>query len=123
MIGRRWGLIALGFIFTLLTFASIIHAEPAKSAPNDANPFKGKILLLWVRSGESRFGAVIENPHIRRLGDVSFLVGEGVYPEEGKDYYNGRTVWIPIAEIRQIVEYPNREAMLNAKSKSAKQGE
>jgi hypothetical protein len=114
---RRQGLVTVGIVSLILTFAFNLHAEPPKISPTNADPsFKGKVLLLYIRSHLGQ-GAIIENARTKRIGDITFLVGEGVYPEEGKDWYNGRTIWIAVTEIVQIFEYSNREAMLKAKQK------
>jgi hypothetical protein len=114
---RRQGLATAGIVYLMLAFAFTLHAEPPKIAPTNDDPFKGKILLIFIRS-DKRHGAVLENVRTRRIGDVTFLVGESVYPEEGKDWYNGRTTWVSVSDIVQIVEYPNREAMLKSKAKA-----
>ncbi len=96
-----------------LVFSFTLRADPPRAAGQTEDLFSGKILVLNERSNAA-FGATLEEVHVTRLGDQTFLVGKGFDADEGKGWYNGRTVWVPLNEVSQIVEFQDRGDLIKA---------
>jgi hypothetical protein len=87
-----------------LVYCLSLRADPPRPASEDL--FAGKILILSQRTNPNS-SAVVEEVQVKRIGDQSFLVGKGVDDDKGS-WYNGRTVWVPLAEVNQILEFTDR---------------
>jgi hypothetical protein len=89
-----------------------LRAEPPKTVAQSDAPFSGKIVILSSRS--TKHGGMLEDPRIKRIGEQVFVVGKGIYLDEGSEWYNGRTVWVALNEVAQIVELPSRDELRKA---------
>jgi hypothetical protein len=100
-------------------FAGIAFANADKSAPasNDhEHDFGTKILVVGMppRPGEEEgTNHVLEKARIRRLGDRYFLVGRWLDFGEATAFA-GTTMWTPLSDIDQIMEFDNLEAVKKA---------
>ena len=53
----------------------------------------------------------LQGPSIKRLGEVDFLSGQVAGSTAGTDWRLGAVVWIPVADIHEMVEFKDlREA-------------
>jgi hypothetical protein len=87
-----------------LVYCLSLRADPPRNASEDL--FSGKILMVTQRTTPNS-SAVLEEVHVTRIGDQTFLVGKGVDEDKGS-WYNGRTIWIPLPEVNQILEFTDR---------------
>lgn len=107
--------VAVSFLTTALLFGG--DAKPADGSGKD-HDFGSKILYLVTKpkdaKGECGYG-LYEKVKMVRLGDRSFLVGQIPDYGEGPGYKaaSGKTVWTPISEIVQIVEFKTLEDAKN----------
>ncbi len=113
MTRRSISLLVIVAIPLALVFSLSLRADPPEASQAD-DPFAGKILVLNERSNPS-FGATLEEVHLKRIGDQTFLVGKGFASDEGKGWYNGRVVWVPLSDISQITEFQDRGDLIKAR--------
>jgi hypothetical protein len=86
--------------------------ESAKAASAGDAPFKGKVIAVYTNT-PVQAQAMLENVRVRQLAGKQFLVGknigDGLRPSE-----NGRTVWLAVDSITQIVEYEDAQDVKKA---------
>ena len=87
-----------------------VHAIGHVSEPSAASHFVEPIVAITFKS-KGHFGAFLENPVVKKVGERSFLVGQGVCDESTDTWQNGRTVWVAIDEIEQLVELDSTKAI------------
>jgi hypothetical protein len=85
---------------------------PRPSAPAEAD-FTGKVLALSTDYAD-KAGAVLEKVKVRTVGGRSFLVGKGVDDGREGNPYTGRTVWIAVDHVVQILEFGSVEELKKA---------
>ncbi len=121
MTRRSISLLVIVSIPLALVFSLSLRADPPEASQAD-DPFAGKILVLNERSNPS-FGATLEEVHLKRIGDQTFLVGKGFASDEGKGWYNGRVVWVPRSKSRkpEMVAVDGRLAVAHATDENAPQ--
>jgi hypothetical protein len=102
-------LVAIG----LATTGPTLGADPDKARED---VFAGKIVVLSLKSTD-KYGATLEKVQVKNLGGKAFLVGTGVDTGQPGNWVVGRTVWIPLEDIVQIVEFTNLEQLKNAESR------
>jgi hypothetical protein len=90
-----------------------LRADPPKNNKGTDDLFSGKILMISQRA--SSFGATLEEVRVTRIGDQAFLVGKGV--DDNKGWYDGRTVFVPVGEISQIVEFDDRADLVKTQER------
>jgi hypothetical protein len=103
---RRIVLLVIVAIPLALMFRLSLRADPPRT-PAVEEPFAGKIVKVGERSNPN-VGATLEEVHIRRLGDQTFLVGKGVSVQDSKGWYEGRIVWVPVNDLSYIYEFVDR---------------
>jgi hypothetical protein len=115
---RKWlALCAIGIVcFSAIFFAISLRADGPQPDAKSAAPFAGKVLAVTTRSS-TEYGNIIEEATMTELGGETFLVGKGVPDDEEDTWYGGRTVWIAISDVSQIVEFANRDEFRKAKEK------
>jgi hypothetical protein len=91
-----------------------LRADPPQNAGQGDSPFTGKIVVVNQRSN-STLGATLEDVHVRRIGDQTFLVGKGFAADEGKGWYNDRMIWVPVNDVSQVTEFEDRSDLLKAR--------
>ena len=112
MTRRHISLLVIVAIPLTLVYCLSLRADPPRAPAEDI--FSGKILALSERMNPN-FSPPLEEVHVTRIGDQTFLVGKGV--DDAKGWANGRTFWVPLAEVSQIVEFSDR-ADLNKATES-----
>jgi hypothetical protein len=77
-----------------------------------STPFAGRALIVSLKS-DDEWGAFLQNPEVKRIGDKSFLVGKGIDDptETGESWQAGRTVWIAVDDVSTIVEFDSAEQL------------
>jgi hypothetical protein len=107
---RRLGLLIAVIVTTIsLTAAGILQcAEPEKAPPAREHDFAGKILCVSIK-GSSEYGARLEKAQVKNLGNKWYLVGTGVDDGEPDNWVKGRTMWISLDTVDQIVEFSSVE--------------
>ncbi len=85
------------------------NAQPPKP-PAAEVPFKGKVVVFAHKKYAEKTIA-LQNPSIKRLGEVDFLTGQVAGSTDDRDWRVGAVVWIPVADIHEMVEFKDlREA-------------
>jgi hypothetical protein len=86
--------------------------ESAKAASAGDVPFKGKVIAVHTNT-PVQAQAMLENVRVRQLAGKQFLVGKhidtGFRPSD-----NGRTMWVAVDSITQIVEYEDAQDVKKA---------
>jgi len=73
-------------------------------------PFKGKVVVFAHKKYPEKTIA-LKDPSIKRLGEVDFLTGQVAGSTDDRDWRVGAVVWIPVADIHEMVEFKDlREA-------------
>src|SRR5262245_50698761 len=78
-------------------------AQPAK-APVPEAPFKGKVVVFALKKDAENLTA-LEEPRVKRLGETDFLTGQVVGRTGAGDWRLGATVWIPVIDLAEVVEF------------------
>ena len=99
-------------VTTVVCVAYILSAVSSRAGDQTQkhvleSPFNAA--LLMVSFDASRKGAILQDGSIRQLGERSFLVGKGVRFGERGDWQAGRTIWVAIDDILQIIEFDSVE--------------
>jgi hypothetical protein len=79
-------------------------AERQEGQSTAGSPFGGKILTISLRSDPDA-GCVVKDVSLRRLGEQSFLVGTGVDTGHPDNWQEGRTIWVAIDDVCELVEF------------------
>jgi hypothetical protein len=86
--------------------------ESAKAASAGDVPFKGKVIAVYTNT-PVQAQAMLDNVRVRQLAGKQFLVGKhidaGFRPSD-----NGRTMWVAVDSITQIVEYEDAQDVKKA---------
>ncbi|HET6323189.1 MAG TPA: hypothetical protein VFG04_00710 [Planctomycetaceae bacterium] len=121
MTRSRFAMLAVVAIPLALVFCLTLRADPPQLATPLDDPFAGKILVLDQRSNPT-YGATLEEVHLKRVGEQTFLVGKGFAADAGKGWYNGRTVWIALNDVSRITEFEDRSDLSKAKDNQRSAG-
>src|SRR5687768_16494783 len=97
----RFALLVLPLLFVTAVVLSIAGPRAAGQAA-EPEPFDGKVLAITCRA-HPESGTVLEGVRLRKLADQSFLVGKGVGFGGPEEWQKGRTVWVAVSDISQIV--------------------
>lgn len=108
MIGRIARLLFVAFAFCSAAIAS------EKVNPCQNEPLSKKLLVISVKSDPS-MGAILQNTCIRKIGGQEFLVGEAADIKQAGEWRKGKTVWISLSSLLQIVEFNSVEELLAVK--------
>jgi hypothetical protein len=66
-------------------------------------PFKGKVIVFALKKDAQK--TALQDPSIKRLGEINFLTGQVAGNTEDRDWRMGTVVWVPLANVREIVEF------------------
>jgi hypothetical protein len=113
MTRRRIAVLALVAIPLAAAFGLSLRADPPQNAAPTQDLFSGKILVVNERANPA-FEATLEEVRVTHIGEQAFLVGKGVAADDAKNWYNGRTIWIPLVEVTQILEFQDRGELIKA---------
>jgi hypothetical protein len=108
MLGRMTCLLFAVFVFCSAAIAS------EKVNPCQNGPFSKKLLVISVKSDPS-MGAILQNTCIRKIGSQEFLVGEAADIKQAGEWRKGKTVWISLDGLIQVVEFNSVEELLAAR--------
>jgi len=122
MIRRRFAVLVIVAIPLALVFCVSLRADPPQTAAQADDPLAGKIVVLNQRSNATS-EATLEEVHIKRMGDQVFLVGKGFAADDGKGWYNGRTIWIPLNDVSHITEFEDRGDLIKARENRRSSGQ
>jgi|SRR5580704_11018654 hypothetical protein len=122
MVRRRIATLVIVAIPLALVFCLSLRADPPQSAVPADDPFAGKILVLSGRSNTT-YEATLEEVHLKRVGDQMFLVGKGFAADDGKGWYNGRTIWVPLNDLSHITEFDDRSDLIKARDNRRSSGQ
>ncbi len=122
MIQRRIATLVIVAIPLALVFCLSLRADPPQSGVQGDDPFAGKILVLNGRSNPN-YEATLEEVHVKRVADQLFLVGKGFAPHDGKGWYNGRTIWVPLNDLSHITEFEDRSDLIKARDNRRSSGQ
>ena len=100
--------LVLAFVYWLTPMGRTGMAAPG--AADDA-PFRGKFLLVFL---DSKYSLPLEQAHVRKVGEVSFLVGKGSEDLHGHHWAKNRTVWLPMSRVEMITEFTSVDEMKKA---------
>jgi hypothetical protein len=100
----------------LLASGAYLAAEdPASPA---SSPFAGRVLAVYSASDPEAGGAILIEPRMSKLGEQTFLVGRCPDLQDPGEWRTGRTVWLSLADVAQIVEFDNVEQYRKAIEKA-----
>ena len=122
MFRRRIGTLVIVAIPLALVFCLSLRADPPQNSVAADDPFTGKILVLNGRSN-TNYEATLEEVHLKRVGDQMFLVGKGFAADDGKGWYNGRTIWVPLNDLSHITEFEDRSDLIKARDNRRTSGQ
>lgn len=108
-----FGIVLVSIACGCLLVLNLNGAEPENDQRTAASPFAGKIVVLSSLS-EPDSGTVLHGATVRRLGERSFLVGTGADYGHPLNWQKGRTVWAPVADLGQIVEFNDIEEYMES---------
>ena len=115
---RDWLLVA--FTVTAIAFVTIwpdCWAVAQQAAPAREEAFVGKVLVVTLKSSDE-FGATLEKVQIRNLGGKPYLVGTGVDDGQPDNWVAGQTMWFPLEDVAQMVEFSDVEQLKKAQAKA-----
>jgi hypothetical protein len=97
-----------------------LAAEDATDAPTSV--FSGRVLAVYSASDPEAGGAILVEPRTTKLGEQTFLVGRCPDLQDPAEWRTGRTVWLSLADVAQIVEFDNVEQYRKAIEKAGLTG-
>lgn len=100
--------LSLVFAFGL---SPLMKPSTAAPAPVDNSPFKGKVVVVNLKS---KYSENLEQAQVRKLGEHSFLVGKGIDDGQPARWTKGQMVWVPLDQVETIVEFESVERMRKA---------
>jgi hypothetical protein len=107
-------------LVAVLVCLCLMPSPRAGTAADEPRPpageadFTGKVLVVSMDAPE-KFGAVLEQVQVRKLGGRAFLVGKAVDDgREGGSFYKGRTLWIAVERVTHMVEFANLDELKKA---------
>ena len=104
---RSWAIVAL--VMVGLGVAVRLTATAQVPKPPEV-PFKGKVVAFTYTKHPEKTIA-LQDPSIKRLGEVDFLTGLVAGSTDAGDWRMGAVVWIPLIDVREMVEFKDiREA-------------
>ncbi|HEY2759780.1 MAG TPA: hypothetical protein VGI75_03535 [Pirellulales bacterium] len=83
----------------------------------DAQEFKDKVISVHIQYPDKEAGHTLKDVGIRHIGGHTFLTGMGVTVGPKANPYEGRTVWVSVDRIIQIVIYKDLDEMQKAYEK------
>ena len=92
---------------------AIVLLALLSTAQAASSPFSGKILVIYTEGAGLYHPRAVSRCELRELGGHQFIVGRIVKYVEGV-YDAGKTVWISVASISQIVEYDTEDEVREA---------
>jgi hypothetical protein len=104
--------VALWLAVSLAT-AQAPQGAAAKAAAPDKLPISGKVLVVAFKS-DPETSATLEKFELKQIGNQTFLVGQGVDDDTPENWTKGRTVWVPVDDIAQLVEFPDLPSLKKA---------
>jgi len=114
-------LAALCFLGLLIagSTAWLAAEDTGKSdAVGPPSPFTGRVLAVYSASDPDAGGAILVEPRTVKLGEQSFLVGRCPDLNDASEWRTGRTVWLSLSDVAQIVEFDNIEQYRKAIEKA-----
>jgi hypothetical protein len=105
-------LVVAGVVLAIVlgSIRTIAVGQLGTNATATPPPFTEKILVVSCKSGPE-MGAVLESGELKKVGDITFLVGRGVDDGHSDNWYKGKTVWIALDDISMMVEFKDAEAV------------
>ena len=83
----------------------------------DAQEFKDKVISVHIQYPDKEAGHTLKDVGIRHIGGHTFLTGTGVTVGPKANPYEGRTVWVSVDRIIQIIIYKDLDEMQKAYDK------
>jgi hypothetical protein len=106
------------YIFTALAIAAcsyliVSHRNvgSADETPQKDMYFKTRFILA---TAYEQTGAYLENPELRMMGARSYLVGKAAPVNERWELVAGKTMWVPLEVVTQIVEFNSIDEIKSA---------
>ena len=87
-----------------------------------SSPFSGKILVIYTKGDGLYYPRAVSRCELRELGGKQFIVGRIVNYAEGV-YDAGKTIWISVDSVSQIVEYESEDDVRQAMTAAQKYAE
>ncbi|MGQ0636931.1 MAG: hypothetical protein ACT4QC_20170 [Planctomycetaceae bacterium] len=118
-------IVVAGVLLSLVAAACVRTASGVadeKPAGDLANPYAGKILLVYEKSEKSReHPFVIEGPAFARSGGLTFLVGTGVDPGDPDYWTRGLKISIAWDDVASIIEFPDMATYLRVENSARRE--
>ena len=99
---RMWQ-IGIGVIVLAAAMTATVAGRSGQPADTkEGAPFGDKLIVISTANSQN----TLKNVQVRKLGDRSFVVGTSVRESTlTQEEYPGRTLWIPVADVQEIVEF------------------
>ncbi|MBI1917659.1 MAG: hypothetical protein HYS12_23435 [Planctomycetes bacterium] len=106
---RFWAIVVIVAVGLTIAVRMAANAQAPKPPAVEA-PFKGKVVVFALKK-DSEKSTALQEPSIKRLGEVDFLTGQVAGSTAATDWRLGAVVWVPVADIGEMVEFKDlREA-------------
>src|SRR5437660_11092626 len=104
---RLW----VSVVIVIVGLGVAVRMTAPAQAPKPAEvPFKGKVVVFTPNKHEAATVA-LQGPSIKRLGELDFLTGQVAGSTADGDWRVRAVLWIPLADIKEMVEFKDlREA-------------
>jgi hypothetical protein len=108
---KSWWVAAGALVAVVLVGSNwVCAAKGQKRRPEVRIEFAKKITVIAMKFDPQQL-TPMDSVTIKRLGEKTFLVGRVIGSINGEDWRKGTTVWIPVQDIHQLVEFDNVEQL------------
>jgi hypothetical protein len=119
MFARSTVIVLSSALFLALGTAWLAAEDKAEGS---GSAFAGRVLAVYSASDPEAGGAILVEPRMSKLGEQTFLVGRCPDLQDPAEWRTGRTVWLSLADVAQIVEFDNVEQYRKAIEKAGLTG-
>src|SRR5262245_61312667 len=105
---RVWTIGAAGILLALLMVLATYPpagAQEKANAPAGANPFKGKILMICLKSKAIEDADVLQNVSLTEMAGRQVLIGEWITPDEGGHWTSGLRTTVMMDDVSSVIEF------------------
>jgi hypothetical protein len=89
--------------------ASFAIGQNAKGERASSLEFRGDVIVVYFKSDPER-GAVLVKPELKRIGESSFLVGNGMDYGGPENWTAGQRLWLALDDIAFMAEFKDTES-------------
>jgi hypothetical protein len=106
-VSKCWFIMAAALVVAGLAATNLVSgARGQKRRPEIRIEFGKRITVVAMKFDPQQL-TPMDGVTVKKLGDMTFLVGRVIGSINGEDWRKGTTVWIPVRDIYQLVEFDN----------------